>query len=105
MRGLSLSPVMELTPAQAVRLGAELGVEALFFGTVEEYTLGRGDRTRGPEITAVFGMIETQTGAVVWRAQVHETGGSIWKRLFGGSPDDVYTVSRDAVRRALRTLL
>jgi len=105
MRNLGLSPGTELSPQQAVRLGSELGVQALFFGVVEEYDAGQSNRTRGPEITGLFGMIETQTGAVVWRSQVHETGGSIWKRLFGGSPDDVYTVSRDAVRRALRTLL
>jgi len=105
MRQLGLSPGAELTTEQSVRLGQELGVQGLFFGVVEEYQTGQGNRTRGPELTAVFGLIETQTGAVAWRAQVHETGASVWKRLFGGSPDDVYTVSRDAVRRALRTLL
>jgi hypothetical protein len=105
VRDLGLSPGADLTPEQAVALGTSLRVDALFFGVVEEYSPGLGDRTRGPQITAVLGMIETQTGAVVWRAQVHETGASIWKRLFGGRPDDVYTVSRDAVRRALRTLL
>jgi hypothetical protein len=105
MRSLGLSADQDLAPEKAVALGAKLGVEALFFGIVEEYGQGQGDRTRGPEITAVFGIIETQTGAVVWRAQVHETGGSLWKRLFGGRPDDAYTVSRDVVRRALRTLL
>jgi hypothetical protein len=105
MRRLGIPPEAELTTEQCVRLGAELQVQALFYGVIEEYSQGQGSRTRGPEITAVFGMIETQTGAAAWKSQVHENGASIWKRLFGGSPDDVYTVSRDAVRRALRTLL
>ena len=105
MRTLGLTRGSDLTPEQAIALGNKLGVEALFFGVVEEYGFGLGDRRRGPEITGVFGMIETQTGVVVWRAQVHETGSSIWQRLFGGRADDLYTVSRDAVRRALQTLL
>lgn len=94
-----------LTPEQSVELGKRLGVEALFFGVVEEYVPGRSDRSRGPEVTVVLGMTETQTGTLVWRCQEHATGGSIWKRLFGGTPDDVYTVSSAVVRNALRTLL
>lgn len=105
MRGMGLSPGSSLTPEQVVALGDKLVVDALFFGTVEEYGYSRGDRRRGPEITAVFGMIETETGAVVWRSQVHATGSSFLKRLFGGGAADLFDVSRDTVRKALRTLL
>lgn len=105
MAGLGLVPGSPLTPEQSVNLGKKLAVDALFFGVVEEYGYGRNERSRGPEITVVLGLTETQSGAMVWRSQVHSTGSSIWKSLFGGGPDDLYSVSRDTVRKALRTLL
>ncbi len=105
MHSLSLNPDSPLTPEQAVKLGQKLQVEALFFGTIEEYGTSQIDRRRGPEITGVFGLTETETGALVWRSQVHVTGSSMWKRLFGGGPSDLYSVSVKAVRKALGTLL
>ncbi len=100
-----IDPNRALTTEQIIDIGEELGVQAVFTGVVEEYGLSRSDRTRGPEVTAVFEMVETETGSVVWRAQAHQTGGSFWKRLFGKTADDPYTVSRRLVRKALRTLL
>jgi hypothetical protein len=94
-----------LTPEQVTALGRQLNVDALFFGIVEEYGVSRVDPRRGTEVTAVFGMFETETGSVVWRSQVHTTGSSTLKRLFGGGSAGMYEVSRDAVRKALGTLL
>lgn len=105
VEALGLSPNTQLTPEQAVALGQSLSVDALFSATVEEYGYARGGLDRNPEITVVFALTETETGSIVWRSQVHETGSSIWKRLFGGAPDDIYEVSREAVRNALGTLL
>lgn len=102
---LGLPAGSALTPEQAIALGKKLEVQALFFGTVEEYGYGQGDRSRGPVLTATFGMTETQTGVLVWRAQSHATGSSVWNKLFGGGPRDLYDVSRETVRKALRTLL
>lgn len=94
-----------LTPEQAVALGKRLSVDALFAGTVEEYGISRADRNRASEVTLALEMVETQTGVVAWRSQVHRTGSTVSQRLFGGSPKDLYSVSRDAVREALGTLL
>ena len=105
IRAAKLSGGAELTPEQAVLLGQTLGVDALLFGSVEEYGHGQGDRRRGPEVTVVFGMIETQTGATVWRVQVHETGASFWRRLFSQSTKDLFEVSHEAVRAGLGSLL
>jgi hypothetical protein len=102
---LGLQAGTALTQEQAVALGKKLGVDALFFGVVEEYGQGRGDRSRGPEVTVVLGMTETETGALVWRSQAHGTGSSWTGKLFGGGPADLYTVSRETLRKALGTLL
>lgn len=105
MHSLGLSSGSRLTPEQAVALGKKLGVDALFFGVIEEYGLSQVDRKRGPEVTASFGMIETETGSVIWRAQANATGSSTLKKVFGGGSSSLYDVSRDVVRKALRTLL
>ena len=105
MMALGITPGSALTPEQAVALGTELSVDAVFSGVVEEYGHARGGASRNLEITMVFALTETETGSIVWRAQVHETGSSFWKRLFGGSTDDIFEVSRKTVRKALRTLL
>ena len=101
---LGIRPTGSLTPDQAVTLGKQLSVDAIFSGVIEEYGYS-GGRNRDPEITAVFALTETETGSIIWRAQVHESGSSFWKRLFGGSGDDIFEVSRKTVRKALGTLL
>lgn len=104
IRSLQLPTDITLTPEQIKRLGAALSVDALFFGIIEEYGLSRTDRASGYEVTAVFGMSEVQTGADVWRTQVHVNGSSIWTKLFGGGTLSLYDVSRKAVRKGLETL-
>jgi hypothetical protein len=102
---LDLHAGEEPTPEQCVALGKKLNVDALFLGTVEEYGISRVDRSAGSEVTIVLEMVETQTGVVVWRSQVHASGATWWSRLFGGGPRDLYSVSRSAVRKALGTLI
>lgn len=102
---MDLSPGAPLTPEQAVELGKRLNVDALFTGTVEEYGVNRANRSAEAEVTLVVEMIETQTGVVVWRSQVHESGSTFWSRLFGSGTRDLYSVSRRAVRKALGTLI
>lgn len=94
----------EPTPEQIVTLGRELGVDAVFFGIVEEYGTIRSNREQNNRVTASFALAETQTGVVVWRAQVHDSGGSFWRRLFGGNGRSLHAVSGAVVRRALGTL-
>ncbi|MFH1278507.1 MAG: hypothetical protein ABIK65_09025 [Candidatus Eisenbacteria bacterium] len=105
MLELRLMADSDLSPAQLVSLGQRLGVDALFFGTVEEYGMDRSSRDRGNEVTALFGLAETETGTAVWQSQVNVTGMSTWKRLFGGSSASLHEVSRKSVREALGTLL
>ncbi|MFC1573415.1 hypothetical protein ACFL6M_07440 [Candidatus Eisenbacteria bacterium] len=104
IRSLQLMTDVTLTPEEIQRLGSALSVDAFFFGVIEEYGLSRTDRASGYEVTAVFGMTETQTGTVVWRTQVHVNGSSMWTKLFGGGTLSLFDVSRKAVRKGLETL-
>ena len=105
LNSLRISPTATLTPEQAVAIGERLSVDAVFSGVIEEYGFSGGRRDQSPEITAVFALTETETGSIIWRAQIHEAGSSFWRRLFGSSGDDIYEVSRKSVRKALGTLL
>ncbi len=105
MKELRLAPGSTLTPEQIVALGKALSVEAVFFGSVEEYGLQSRSRQQIYEITAAFGMAETETGNLIWRSQVHVDGSSFWKKIFGGESAGLYDISRKAVRRALGSLL
>jgi hypothetical protein len=104
MRELGLSSDAALTPAQMKLLGGKLSVDGLLSGTVEEYGVDRAATDRSYEVTLVFALAETEVGSVVWRSQVHRTGSSIWRKLFGGGSASLHDVTRAAVRDALGTL-
>jgi TolB-like protein len=92
------------TPAQLVALGAALGVDAVFAGTVEDYGVARGSRENLSRVTVSLTLTETQRGVLVWRAQAHASGASFWRRLFGTSERSLHEVSAAAIDRALETL-
>ena len=104
MNRLRLVADEELTQEQIVALGKELGAQALFFGTVDEYGLERVSNQRIYMVTATFRMAETETGSMVWQAQVHQDGDSLARKLFGGGSASQHAVSKEAVDDALGTL-
>ena len=104
LRELRLNVEEPLTPAQLGQLGQRLRCEGMFLGTVHEYGIEAVGGARAYKVTADFALVETETGQTVWKAQVHRSGGSVWRKLFGGDPAGLYDVSRGAVREALETL-
>lgn len=104
MNRMRLNAEAALTPEQIIALGKELQVDALFMGTVEEYGMERMSNDRVYVVTASFSMVETETGSMVWKAQVHRDGTSFWRKLFGGGSASLYQVSRTTVDQALETL-
>jgi hypothetical protein len=104
MRNLKAVPGTNPTEQQVVALGQALGVDAVFFGTVEEYGQSGRSRQGAYFVTASFSLADAETGVLIWRSQVHVQGTSLRQRLFGGEPPSLYEVSVEAVRQALRTL-
>jgi len=101
---MNLSAAEVLSQDQIVELGKRLEVDALFFGSVEEYGIEQMGRDRAFGITVSFSMAETTTGQLIWNAQTHRGGISLWRKVFGGGTPEPYEVSRSAVRDALETL-
>lgn len=104
MQKLKIAPEAALSSEQVVALGQELGVQAIFFGTVEEYGQARISNTQVYYLTAAFSLKETETGSLIWNSQVSNDGTSPWRRLFGGGSASLYDVSRSAVHAALESL-
>ena len=101
---LHLDPTTDLSTEQIMSLGRELEVDAIFFGTVEEYGIERTGSSRVYYVTFSFSLAETETGALVWKSQVHNDGTSFWRKIFGGGSASLHAVSRSAVQDALGTL-
>jgi hypothetical protein len=104
MRDLRFEPTAELSAAQIVALGERLKVDALFFGSVDEYGFERASNDRVSVVTATFRLAETETGTVIWQCQVHHNGTSIWRKLFGGGSASLHDVTRGAVDSSLESL-
>ncbi len=101
---LGLGPDTAPTPEQIVALGEALDAQAIFTGTVEEYGQRRSGGGQVNVLTATFSMSETETGSMVWNAQVSRDGSSFWRKIFGGDSASQFDVSRRAVRDALESL-
>lgn len=104
MRELRIDPSAELSAAQIVALGERLQVGALFFGSVDEYGFERSSNDRVSVITATFRLAETETGTMIWQSQVHRSGTSFWRKLFGGGSASLHDVTRGAVDSSLESL-
>jgi len=104
MAGLQLGVDSVLPAERIMALGQALEVDAIFFGTVEEYGLDRSSRDYTNVVTASYSLFETQSGQMIWNAQVRTDGASFWRKLFGGGTASLYDVSRANVQRALGSL-
>lgn len=94
-----------LGPSDYQRIGKELGVEAVFVGTVVDFTESRTGSTSTPEVTIQLRMIETNTGSTIWSTGRTRSGASISTRLFGVGGESLTEASRRVLRAELETLL
>lgn len=104
LQKMKISPSAVLSAEDIKALGKALAVEGIFFGTVEEYGMERIGNDHVYNVTAAFSMAETETGSLIWNAQVSNNGTSFRRRLFGGGTASLYDVSSSAVKAAQRTL-
>ncbi|MBD3161134.1 MAG: hypothetical protein GF328_03440 [Candidatus Latescibacteria bacterium] len=95
----------ELPKEQIGALGEALGVQALILGSVGESgtsrTAGRATNT----VTLVLRMVDIETGTTVWSATVTEDGRGFWSRVLGTGEASLSEVTRDAIRKAIGTLI
>lgn len=101
----SLVRTGELTQAQILAIGQELGVNGLFLGSVNESTSLRSGSTNISVVTVVIRLVETETGATVWSVTNSEDSRSFWSSIFGGGQKSTSEVTRSCIEGCLNTLL
>lgn len=92
-------------PNDYQKLGKDLGVEAVFVGSVVDFAEGRTGSTSTPDVTIQLRLIETTTGATVWSAGQTRSGASTSTRLFGVGGESLTQAARRVVKSELQTLL
>ncbi len=94
-----------LGPADFQRIGKDLGVQAVFVGTVVDYVETRTGSTPTPEVTIQLRMIDTTTGLTIWSTGTTRSGAGVATRLFGVGGESLTEAARRVVRAELSTLL
>lgn len=95
----------QLTTEQVITLGQELGVQAVFLGSLSEATSMRSGATTVSVVTVVCRLLETETGATVWSATNTEDSSSFWSSLFGTGQKAPSVVMRKCIDGCLDTLM
>jgi TolB-like protein len=94
-----------LAPADYQKIGKDLGVDAIFIGSVVDYTETRTGSTPTPEVTIQLRLIEAHSGSTVWSTGRTRSGASVSTRLFGVGGESMTQAARRVVRAELGTLL
>ncbi|GJM43846.1 MAG: hypothetical protein DHS20C21_06880 [Gemmatimonadota bacterium] len=97
--------VAELTEAQAVAIGKEVGAQALVLGTIGESATIRSGTSSVNVVTLVVRMVETEQGVTVWSTSHTEGGRGFWATLLGLGNRSQGEVTRRCVEKTVRTLI
>jgi TolB-like protein len=95
----------DLTKQQILELGKELGVQALFLGSVGESTTIRTGTTSSNVVTLDVRLVETDSGVTVWSTTNTEGGRGFWSTLFGTGERSRSEVTRRCVQRTIEALV
>lgn len=100
-----ITSVDTLTPGDLQRIGAELGADGLFLGTVVDFAEVRTGSTPAPEVTLQLRLIESASGLTAWESSQGRRGPNVRSRLFGFGGDSLTEVARKLIQEQLRTLI
>ncbi|MFQ5899963.1 MAG: hypothetical protein ACE5IH_00200 [Thermodesulfobacteriota bacterium] len=83
-------------------VGEELGVQALILGSVDEYIEGRG---RGSTVSISLRMVDVGSGTILWQVNTSATSLNMSRKILGIENVDRAELTRQAVKKAIDTLL
>ncbi|HVR39081.1 MAG TPA: hypothetical protein VMU84_08285 [Thermoanaerobaculia bacterium] len=104
-RAGSSTTVETMGPAEMQKIGKDLGVDALFVGSVVDFAESRLGTTPAPEVTIQVRLIEAQTGSTIWSVSQTRSGAGVSTRLFGVGGESLTEAARRVVRMELGTLV
>lgn len=105
MMKLSISKAAELSVENATALGAELGVQAIFLGSVNETATIRSGNSSSNVVTITVRLVETERGVTVWSASNTSGGKGFVKTLFGAGEKSKAEVMRNCIKEITKTLI
>jgi len=88
-----------------VALGGELGVQAIFLGSVNEVTSLRSGSSQDEFVSLAIRLVETETGQTIWSATGSKRGKGFWSSIFGGGGKSQSEVMRKCAHDLLETLI
>jgi TolB-like protein len=86
-------------------MAAKLNVQGIIFGSVGESAEFRSGNLNTNVISLNVRMVSPETGATIWSSSVSTEGPGFFSRLFGLGEKSRGTVTRGAVRKAIRSLV
>lgn len=100
----NIQSVTSISAEDLKKLGAGLGVQLLFLGSLDVYERINVGGGSFPEVTLSLRAVDAQTGTIVWSATRTGGGVGIVGRLFGFGGDSMSEATQKTVRSALATL-
>ena len=104
LREEAIDPGKPIDASTIKRLGQKLNVQSLLLTTLDISADSRKGTMSYPEMSVTLRMLEVETGLVIWQSGGHQSGDSIWRRLFGLSGRDKYQVTVSLVEDILHTI-
>ena len=104
LREEAIDPGKPLDVATIKRLGQKLNVQSLLLTTLDIAADSRKGTMSYPEVSVTLRLLEVETGLVIWQAGGHESGDSVWRRLFGLAGRDKYQVTVSLLEDILHTI-
>jgi len=104
LREEAIDPGKPIDAATIKRLGQKLNVQSLLLTTLDISADSRKGTMSYPEMSVTLRMLEVETGMVIWQSGGHQSGDSIWRRLFGLAGRDKYQVTVSLVEDILHTI-
>ena len=104
LREEAIEPGTPLDLPTVKRLGKRLNVQALLLGSVDYAKEVRRGNYSYPEFSITLRLIDVGTAIVLWQTSGHGSGYSLWGRLFGLAPRDIFQVELGTIKDILETI-
>ncbi|MBU1405739.1 MAG: hypothetical protein KKE83_11955 [Proteobacteria bacterium] len=104
LREEAIDPGKPLDAGAIKRLGQKLNVQSLLLTTLDLAAESRKGTMSYPEVSVTLRLLEVETGLVIWQAGGHQSGDSVWRRLFGLAGRDKYQVTVSLLEDILHTI-
>lgn len=102
--GMEEGKVVQMDKEMLKMLGEKLEVQAIVLGSVNEYSSARGGA--GNNVVSIsVRMLDASSGIILWQANTTAVGNSTFRKMLGAEQVDMNILTKDAVRKALSTLM